>query len=119
MNDGFNEMICEKCKNPFFASANERLCESCAEQMFDKVKEYIEENPNNSIKQIIADTGVEGKYIKKWIRERRLLLDTPEAKRELERFSNFQQEAEKLIKEEKEKQQEQKEKKNDGGYYTR
>ncbi|UMZ74633.1 hypothetical protein [Natranaerofaba carboxydovora] len=128
MNEEFNNLLCEKCKNAFFAEANKEICERCAENMFEKVKEYIEENPSNTINQIISETGVEGKYIKKWIREGRLILNTPEGQREKEKADNFKKQAGKLLEEEKEKtsghdkqddKKDDRDRPSDGGYYTR
>ena len=128
MNEEFNTLLCEKCKNAFFADANKELCERCAENMFEKVKEYVAENPDNTINQIVTETGVERKYIKRWIREGRLILHTPEGQKEKEKADSFKKQADKLIKEEKNKASHaDKDKTNDksddrpsdGGYYTR
>ena len=112
------EAICERCKHELFSQANPTLCESCAEQLFERVKDFIAENPNNSIKEIAEQTEVERKYIKKWIREGRLELTTPEAKKEREKVLNLQKQFADLKKaEQKESSESSQEKK--GGFHTR
>lgn len=99
MGDYENKVICEKCKNPFFAEANKKLCERCIEELFEEVKKYIEEHPDNSIQDIAKETGIEQKHIKRWIREGRLELNTPEGKAEKHKAAAFKKEAQKLFQE--------------------
>ena len=52
-----------------------RLCPECMkklEDQFQYVKEYIEDNPRASMRQVTEDCGVSAKQIERWIREERL-----------------------------------------------
>ncbi|MCK8826080.1 hypothetical protein [Fuchsiella alkaliacetigena] len=113
------ETLCERCKNELFSQANRKLCEKCAEQLFEKVKGFIAENPDNSIKEIAEQTEVEKKYIKKWIREGRLELMTPEAKKEREKALDFQKQFADLKETEQKEAQEPSQEKEKGRFHTR
>lgn len=58
--------------------AGQPICEECkkaVEDDFQKVKSYLSENPQASLKQISDDNGVKLNQIKEWIREERLMFD--------------------------------------------
>jgi methionyl-tRNA synthetase len=58
------------------------ICDSCRKALeddFQRVKQYIEENPRASLKQISEECKVTTKQIQQWIREERLMFskDSP------------------------------------------
>ena len=66
---------CMRCKRLFNYLAGPKLCEACkkaVEEDFQKVKQYIQDNPRASLKQISEDNAVSTKQIQQWIREERL-----------------------------------------------
>lgn len=68
---------CKKCRRLFNYLGGMYLCPECKdalERSFLEVKDYIRENPKNSIQQISEATGVDGNQIKDWIKEGRLEL---------------------------------------------
>ncbi len=101
----FDEKLCEKCRHSLFQSANPVLCEQCAEKLFETVKDYINENPDNTLKQIEEATGVELKYIKKWIQQGRIQFTSPEESERRKKIEKLKHEYEKLIREEQEKKE--------------
>ena len=73
---------CARCGKMFNYVAGPAICDSCKkaiEDDFQKVKQYIEENPRASLKQISEDNQVTTKQIQQWIREERLMFskDSP------------------------------------------
>ena len=70
-----NVTNCRGCGRLFNVLSNERLCPQCKqkiEDVFQKVKQYLEENPNASVNQVAEDNEVSVKQIKQWVREERL-----------------------------------------------
>lgn len=68
---------CKGCNRLFQYIGGVPLCHACKEALEDKfteVKEYIYENPGQSIVQVAEATEVTTKQIKQWIREERLVL---------------------------------------------
>ncbi|MBQ8030093.1 MAG: flagellar protein [Butyrivibrio sp.] len=73
---------CARCGKMFNYVAGPVICEPCkklAEEDFQKVKQYIQDNPRASLKQISEDNEVTTKQIQQWIREERLMFskDSP------------------------------------------
>ncbi len=101
-----DERICEQCKNPFFADVNNIICNQCTELLFDKVKLYIEENEEASMKQIIEDTGVAKKHIDQWIREGRLEAKNKAIRDEMEKLRGLQKDLKSILLDENNNQQE-------------
>ena len=97
------EKICEKCKYTLFQSANPVLCEQCAEKFFDTVKDYIKENPDNTIKIVAEETGVDAEYIKKWIKEGRIQFTSPEEAERRKKLEKLKKDYEELLQEEDKK----------------
>ena len=48
-------------------------CKKAIEEDFQKVKQYIQDNPTASLRQIADDNEVSSKQIQQWIREERLM----------------------------------------------
>lgn len=70
-----NVSNCRNCGRLFNVLSNERLCPQCkqkVEDVFQKVKQYLEENPNSSVNQVAEANEVSVKQIKQWVREERL-----------------------------------------------
>lgn len=67
---------CPKCGKLFLYISN-KTCENCQkeeEECFKKLKVYIEENPNDLIKEISEATGASTKKILGYVREGRLIV---------------------------------------------
>ncbi|BEP29093.1 hypothetical protein [Helicovermis profundi] len=91
-----DERICESCKNPFFADANLSICNVCIESLFNSVKEYISENRNATINEVIENTNVKRKYINKWLREGRLDLKSKLVDDEMKKINDFKNQVAKI-----------------------
>ena len=66
---------CRGCGRLFNVLSREKLCPQCrqkSEDVFQKVKQYLEENPNSSVNQVAEANEVSVKQIKQWVREERL-----------------------------------------------
>lgn len=67
---------CRGCGRLFnYLGGGNNLCPNCMkalDEKFSQVKEYIYDNPEASIQQIMEDNKVSVQQIKKWIREERL-----------------------------------------------
>ena len=73
---------CSKCGKMYNYIGGPAICDACKkkiEEDFQKVKQYIEDNPRASLKQIADDNHVSSKMIQQWIREERLMFskDSP------------------------------------------
>ena len=73
---------CARCGKMFNYVTGPAVCDSCKkaiEESFQQVKQYIEENPRASLKQICEDNEVSTKQLQQWIREERLMFskDSP------------------------------------------
>lgn len=73
---------CARCGKMFNFIGGQPICDSCKkaiEESFQRVKQYIEDNPRASLKQISEDNEVTTKQIQTWIREERLMFskDSP------------------------------------------
>ncbi len=73
---------CTRCGKMFNYVAGPPICDLCRkaiEDDFQKVKQYIEDNPRASLKQISEECKVTTKQIQQWIREERLMFskDSP------------------------------------------
>ena len=73
---------CPRCGKMFNYVAGPPICDPCRKALeddFQKVKQYIEENPRASLKQISEECKVTTKQIQQWIREERLMFskDSP------------------------------------------
>ncbi|MCR5404776.1 MAG: flagellar protein [Butyrivibrio sp.] len=73
---------CSKCGKMYNYVGGPAICDACKkriEEDFKKVKQYIEDNPRASLKQISEDNKVSSKLIQQWIREERLMFskDSP------------------------------------------
>ncbi len=73
---------CSRCGKMFNYVAGPPICDSCRKALeddFQRVKQYIEENPRASLKQISEECKVTTKQIQQWIREERLMFskDSP------------------------------------------
>lgn len=67
---------CPRCGR-LFTTLTGTICDSCSreeEEIFQRVKTYIEENPDNKIGQISKETEVSSKKILKYIKEGRLVI---------------------------------------------
>ena len=112
-----DDKLCEKCKNQLFESANPVICEQCAERFFRDVKKYIDTNPDNSLKKVAEETGVDKHYIKKWIREGRIQYSSPEETERKRKLENLKRDYQKLLEEEEEKKKHRESQQ--GRYHTR
>ena len=73
---------CSRCGKMFNYVAGPPICDLCKkaiEEDFQKVKQYIQDNPRASLKEISEDNQVSAKQIQQWIREERLMFskDSP------------------------------------------
>ncbi len=73
---------CARCGKMFNFIGGQPICDLCKKALeddFQKVKQYIEENPRASLRQISEDNEVTTKQIQQWIREERLMFskDSP------------------------------------------
>ena len=73
---------CARCGKMFNYVSGPAICELCKkaiEDDFQRVKQYIEENPRASLREISEDNQVTTKQIQQWIREERLMFskDSP------------------------------------------
>ena len=73
---------CSRCGKMFNYIGGQPICEPCKkalEEDFQKVKQYIEDNPRASLREISEENGVTTKQIQQWIREERLMFskDSP------------------------------------------
>ncbi len=67
--------ICKGCKKMFQYVAGPQLCPRCRqleEEMFQRVKEYLRENPGESMNIVSEETEVPVVLIEKFLREGRL-----------------------------------------------
>ena len=70
---------CARCGKMFNYVAGPAICDPCkkaVEEDFQKVKQYIQDNPSASLKQISEDNEVTTKQIQQWIREERLMFSS-------------------------------------------
>ena len=70
---------CARCGKMFNYVAGPTICDPCkkaVEEDFQKVKQYIQDNPSASLKQISEDNEVTTKQIQQWIREERLMFSS-------------------------------------------
>lgn len=77
-----NARNCKKCGKIFNYIAGPPICQACkeaAEVKFQEVKEFVRENKSASMKEIVANCGVEERQVEQWIREERLIFaaDSP------------------------------------------
>ena len=67
---------CAKCGKVFLVTSGP-MCETCAkeeEQVFQDLREYLDNNPNNSIATTSEETGIPIKKILKFLKEGRIEL---------------------------------------------
>lgn len=72
-----NVKTCRKCRRLFNYVVGEQLCPSCKQQMeedFQKVKKYVNSQPNAKIPEVAEACDVTAEQIRKWLREERLFL---------------------------------------------
>ena len=65
---------CPRC-GKMFTKMRDPLCKECMkeeEDLFQKVREYLDENPNTSLPEVAEATGVSTKKIMRYVREGRL-----------------------------------------------
>lgn len=66
---------CRGCGRIFNILADEELCPNCQRKLdekFDKVRKFIEDNPNSSVEVVSRETETSTRQLRKWIREERL-----------------------------------------------
>ena len=73
---------CARCGKMFNYIGGQPICDPCKKALeddFQKVKQYIQDNPAATLKQISEDNEVTTKQIQQWIREERLMFskDSP------------------------------------------
>ena len=74
-----NARNCKKCGKIFNYIAGPPICQACkeaAEVKFQEVKEFVRQNKSASMKEIVANCGVEERQVEQWIREERLVFAT-------------------------------------------
>ena len=74
-----NARNCKKCGKLFNYIAGPPICQACkeaAEAKFQEVKEFVRANKTASMKEIVANCGVEERQVEQWIREERLVFAT-------------------------------------------
>ncbi len=68
---------CRKCNRVFSSVEGLTLCSRCnvtVDDSFNRVREYINDNPVSSIKDVSKSTSVSSDIILKWIRDGRIIL---------------------------------------------
>ena len=71
-----NIVNCPRCRDPFVKTRDRKLCPKCSreeEEEFMQVKDYLYNDPEASIGDVVKGTGVEEKLIMKWLQEGRLI----------------------------------------------
>lgn len=71
-----NVSNCKSCGRLFNVLVNEKICPACKQALeddFQRVKKYLEENPNASVEEVSRENDVTVKQIKQWVREERLV----------------------------------------------
>lgn len=66
---------CRKCRRLFNYIGGKNICPACKDELertFIQVREYIRNNPGNSLQNIADDNEVDIQQIRDWIREGRL-----------------------------------------------
>lgn len=66
---------CNSCHRLFNYIGGQRLCPNCRdnlEKKFQEVKQYVRDNPSNSISDVSTEMDVPVSQIKLWIRQERL-----------------------------------------------
>lgn len=67
---------CRRCRRLFNYMSGQQICPACKEEIeveFQKVKAYIQENRNATIKDVSEACEVEESQIRQWVREERLM----------------------------------------------
>ena len=67
---------CSRCGKMFNHIGGPAICDQCKkdiEEDFQRVKQYIQDNPRATLRQIADDNKVSSKMIQQWIREERLM----------------------------------------------
>ncbi len=67
---------CSRCGKMFNYIGGPAICDQCKkdiEEDFQRVKQYIQDNPRATLRQIADDNKVSSKMIQQWIREERLM----------------------------------------------
>ena len=77
-----NARNCKKCGKLFNYVAGPPICQSCKEKIeakFQEVKEFVRLNRSATMKEIVAECGVEERQVENWVREERLVFasDSP------------------------------------------
>lgn len=73
--NNMNVKTCRKCRRLFNYVMGPAVCPGCREALeadFQKVKKYIEENPNSNINKVARETEIDANQIREWVREERL-----------------------------------------------
>ncbi|MEE3393063.1 MAG: flagellar protein [Lachnospiraceae bacterium] len=74
--------MCGKMYNYDPEKGSTAICPECqkkVEDKFETVRDYIRDHPENTIKKISTELDVPVQIIKKWIREERLVLVSPDS----------------------------------------
>ena len=72
-----NVKTCRKCRRLFNYVLGEQLCPSCKQKLeedFQKVKKYVNSQPNAKIPDVAKACDVTAEQIRQWLREERLFL---------------------------------------------
>ncbi|MBE6160341.1 MAG: hypothetical protein E7157_04780 [Lactobacillales bacterium] len=64
---------CNRCNKIFNHMSGPVLCRDCDKIVFDKIKEYLENNPSSTTKQISENTEISIKIIRQYIKDQRLM----------------------------------------------
>lgn len=68
---------CRRCRRLFNYLGGKNICPECVDELetaFVKVKDYIRENPSNTLQEVADANDVDVNQIKEWMKEGRLEL---------------------------------------------
>ncbi len=66
---------CKRCRKLFNYIGGQPICPQCREELekkFQEVKNYLFDNRNSTIKDVVENCDIEESYIRQWIKEERL-----------------------------------------------
>lgn len=74
-----NVKTCRRCRRLFNYVVGDKICPSCRQQLeedFQKVKKYVNSQPNAKIPDVARECNVTAEQIRQWLRDERLFLSS-------------------------------------------
>ena len=75
-----NVKNCRRCKRLFNYIAGQQICPACKEeleQIFQKVKEFVREHADASVRNVAKEFQISEEQVHQWIKEERLIFSEP------------------------------------------